>query len=115
MEEDDIQSSNSSDKNDDDDPKNMKEALDKISKLKIELNDEKEKSQLLQLELQESKDTMNELQQRYFFSIAMAMKLEREIIDHSYNVQVLWNEVESQNIPYREWPGWLSDKLTKID
>ena len=99
----------------------LEDAVTIILKLRSELEAEKLNSSLVSKENEELKQQNAQMQQdvislrqRYFFSIAMAMKLERSISQpslKSYNVQMLWNQIEEQEIPFREWPEWLSNKF----
>lgn len=90
-----------------------KKALKEQHRREIALRDRLAKEEALS---DERLRTVEALRQRYFFSLSMAMKLERRLTGQEAQIEVqpLWLELQKEDVPFHGWPEWLSAKLALL-
>jgi len=84
--------------------------VDRLQGLLHEVREDKDISRGL---LEKSENTIYKLKQRYFFSCALALKLNAQLSDQHYNGDLtsLYEQAIREQVPFDEWHKWLLNRM----
>ncbi|PRP78716.1 Viral A-type inclusion protein repeat [Planoprotostelium fungivorum] len=84
-----------------------------MQQLQHTLEEVKEDKDISKSLLERSENNVYKLKQKYFFSCALALKLNAQLSDRHYNGDLtsLYEQAIKEQVPYEEWHKWLLNRM----